>query len=65
MYMNSPRFFGAHQDDSHKVENDQSVKYREGINSGWFLRRDEVKIKLQVLKWLDSNEACVTFSMEY
>lgn len=58
MYMNSTRFFGAHQDD-------QSVKYREGINSGLFLRRDGVKIKLQVLKWPNSNEACVMFSVEY
>lgn len=56
--MNSTRFFGAHQDD-------QSVKYREGINSGLFLRRDGVKIKLQVLKWPNSNEACVMFSVEY
>lgn len=65
MYTNSTGFFGAHQDHSHKVEDDQSVKYREGINSGLFLRRDGVKIKLQVLKWLDSNEACVMFSVEY
>lgn len=46
MYTNSTGFFGAHQDHSHKVEDDQSVKYREGINSGLFLRRDGVKIKL-------------------
>lgn len=59
MHTNSPKFFGAHQDDSHKVENDQSVKDQ----FWWFLRRDE--LKLQVLKWLDSNGACVMFSMEY
>lgn len=35
MYMKSAGFFGAHQEDSHRVENDQSVKYREAINSGW------------------------------
>jgi len=46
MYTNSPRFFGAHQDDSHKVENDQSVKYREGKGSILGASLEEVELKL-------------------
>lgn len=36
-----------------------------GILLRWFLKRGGVKITLYFLKWLDSNNACIMFSMEY
>lgn len=66
--VNSSRLLGAHPDDSDKVENGKSLKYKERVTSGYVIgdgSLGETELNLEVLKWLDSNDARVMFSVEY